>query len=538
MIRAVAARHGVLGSRLLAAALAAIAVGGFLAAGGAAKKPAVHASSASSTTPRHGGTLTVLELNGGIGDWPAGLDPATNSLSAEDEPQNDAIFGQLFTQNPKGVPEPDLATGYKFLNGGMTVDIFLRPGVTFTDGTPFNASAVAWNIERDLNPTYACICDPFFPIASVTTQGADTVVLHMKQVYSPIIGAFSALDSPGWIASPTAYQKMGEKAFSEKPVGAGPFEVVSDVLSTKLVLKRNPNYWQKGHPYLNELIFENVGTAESGYETLQTGAAQVLQQIGTASLVKTAQKNPNLRVVETPGVGTGALQLNTRTAPFNNILAREAIYYALNPQALNKGIELGLGTVSQSGDGPASLYPILKIPGYRTYNLAKAKALVKQLGGLSFTIIGTPPGLPLEEAEQSQFKAAGMQVSIQSVPLETEVEDFFHNQWQAIPGGAGGLDPQLGAGGLAWRVQSNGPFTGIHNTYLDSLINQGTSSFSHAARLKVYQTLYEYLSKNALMPYSYAAPLFNFVSPKAHGPGLSVGMANSYLIYWPDVWLS
>jgi peptide/nickel transport system substrate-binding protein len=481
--------------------------------------------------------MTILVQNGGIGDWPAGLDPATNSLSAEDEPQNDAIFGQLFTQNSKGVPQPDLATGYKLLNGGMTVDIFLRQGVTFTDGTPFNASAVAFNITRDLEPQYACICDPFFPIASVTTQGNYTVVLNMKQVYSPIITAFSQLDSPGWIASPTALQKMGEKAFSEAPVGAGPFEVVSDELSTKLVLKANPDYWEKGHPYLNELIFQNVGSPESGYEALQTGAGQVEQQIGVASLIQTAKTNSSVRVVTTPGAGTGALQLNTKTAPFNNKLAREAVYYALDPQAINKGIEGGLGSISESGDGPASLYPILKIPGYRTYDLAKAKALVKQLGGLSFSIISIPP-LTTVEAEQSQFQAAGMNVSVDSVVLETEVTDFAHNQWQAIPGGAGGIDPQIGAGGLAWRVLSTGPFTGIDSSYLDSLISQGTSTFNHAARLKVYDTLYTYLSDNALMPFIYAAPLWNIVSKTAHGPGLSQGMANNYLIYWPDVWLS
>jgi hypothetical protein len=70
------------------------------------------------------------------------------------------------------------------------------------------------------------------------------------------------------------------------------------------------------------------------------------------------------------------------------------------------------------------------------------------------------------------------------------------------------------------------------------LINQGTATFSHAARLSVYEKLYTYLSTNALMPYTYAAPLWNIVSPTTHGPGLSQGMANSYLIYWPDVWMS
>jgi peptide/nickel transport system substrate-binding protein len=297
--------------------------------GAAATAPS--ASAASNSQPQVGGTLTILEAAGGIGDWPQGLDPAVNSLSAEDEPMEDAIYGQLFTQNAKGQPAPDLATGYKFLDGGKTVDIFLRHGVTFTDGTPFNASAVAWNIRRDLDPKNACLCDTSFPVATplstgVATQGPYTVVLHLSEVFSPIITAFSQIDSPDWIASPTAFNKMGEQAFSLKPVGAGPFEVVSDDENAQLVLKKNPHYWQAGHPYLNEVIFKTIGTPEAGYEALQTGEAQAMQQVVLISVVQSAQKNSQVRVVATPASGTFALQLNTKTAPFNNIKAREAIY--------------------------------------------------------------------------------------------------------------------------------------------------------------------------------------------------------------------
>jgi ABC-type transport system substrate-binding protein len=141
--------------------------------GAAASAPS--ASAASSAQPVSGGTLTVLEAAGGIGDWPQGLDPAVNSLSAEDEPMEDAIYGQLFTENAKGQAEPDLATGYKFLDGGKTVDIFLRHGVTFADGTPFNASAVAWNIRRDLDPKNACLCDTSFPVATPLSTGVSAL---------------------------------------------------------------------------------------------------------------------------------------------------------------------------------------------------------------------------------------------------------------------------------------------------------------------------------------------------------------------------
>jgi peptide/nickel transport system substrate-binding protein len=502
------------------------------------------AHAASSSQPQSGGTMTVLEAAGGIGDWPQGLDPAVNSLSAEDEPMYDAIYGQLFTENAKGQPEPDLATGYEFLDGGKTVDIFLRHGVTFSDGTPFNASAVAWNIRRDLDPANACLCDTSFPVATplstgIATEGDYTVVLHLKEVFSPIITAFSQINPPDWIASPTAFNKMGQKAFALKPVGAGPFEVVSDNLNAELVLKKNPNYWQKGHPYLNGLTFKTIGTPEAGYEALQTGEAQAMQQVaGAISVVQTAEKNSGVRVVATPAVATSALQLNTKTAPFNNIEAREAIYYATDAEALNKVINGGEGTTGETGDGPGSLFPIPNPPGYRTYDLAKAKALVQQLGGLSFTIIGTAETAQAEEAEGAEFSAAGMKVTLNTTDtLEQEVQAFQTNSWQAIPGGAGGLDPELGAGGLAWRVLSTGPFTGVKSTYADSLVDQGTSELSSAARLQTYTKLYNYLSQQALMPFSYPTLFWNIDLPSTQGPGLSTAVANTYLIQWPDVWI-
>jgi ABC-type transport system substrate-binding protein len=527
------------------AALAVLAGAALLGAcgGSSGKGSAGGISSGSSSHAQSGGSLTVLEAAGGIGDWPQGLTPWDNSLSAEDEPMEDAIYGQLFTQNAKGEVEPDLATGYKFLDAGKTVDIFLRKGVTFTDGTAFDAAAVAWNIQRDLDPANACICDTSFPVATplstnVTTQGDYTVVLKLKEPFYPIMTAFSQISSPDWIASPTAYRKMGAKAFALKPVGAGPFEVVSDTLNTRLVLKKNPDYWQKGHPYLDRVIFKTVGSPESAYEALQANQGQVAQQLNTLSVVQAAQRNPRFRVVASPGVGTFSLQLNTTTAPFNNIKAREAIYYAINQQALNQVVTGGQGAVSQTGDGPASLFPQSTVPGYRTYNLAKAKALVKQLGGLNFTIIGTAQFLMPEEALVSEFGHAGMKVAITTDTLEQEVSAFQHNSWSAIPGGAGGLDPELGAGGLAWRVQSTGPFTGIHNAYLDQLVKEGVSTSDHDARATIYSKLYKYLSDNALMPFMYSSPLYNIVNPKAHGPGFDQGMANNLLIQWPDVWLS
>src|SRR5690349_24953623 len=154
-----------------------------------------------STAPKAGGSLTVLEGAGFAGDWPAGLDPATNINGAADQSYMDAIYGELFELGPKGKIINDLATGYSFSNDAKTITITLRQGVKFTDGTPFNADAVVWNIKRDLKS--ACTCKPTWPVKSVTATGPYAVQI----VLAAPDGAFinQIVDSTAdWIASPTA----------------------------------------------------------------------------------------------------------------------------------------------------------------------------------------------------------------------------------------------------------------------------------------------------------------------------------------------
>ncbi|MBO0693747.1 MAG: ABC transporter substrate-binding protein, partial [Acidimicrobiaceae bacterium] len=490
-------------------------------------------AAAASSGPHRGGTMTVFLNSGDLGTW-ANLDPPLDPAPATDGDLFMAITGSLFEQGSKGAIIPDLATGYRFSDQGKTVTIGLRKGVTFSDGTPFNAQAVAYNINRDLNPKYACDCDIYFPVSSITTPDNYTVALHLTKPFSPIISAFPGA-TPNYIISPTALSKTSEKDFSLKPVGAGPFEVVSNTPNSTLVLKRNPNYWQKGHPYLNGLVFKSVGSDESAYDALVSNEAQMEEQVVTYSVVQTAKKQ-HLKVTTIPSGGSTGIQLNTAVAPFNNVLAREAVYYATDPQPINKALIGGTGTVSQSGDGPGSLFPNLKVPGYRSYNLAKAKELVKQLGGLSFNY-GTGQGAATQQAEalQAQWQAAGMHVTLSSYDLIGLVHAFHSNKWQALSGGGGGTDPAIGPGSMGWRFYSTGPFTGVHDTHLDAMIDQAASVTSSSARAAMYKKIYEYVSQQAYEPFLYAAPFYNMSLRSVHGPGIDSPILSPL---WEGVWMS
>jgi peptide/nickel transport system substrate-binding protein len=485
---------------------------------------------ADASSPTRGGSLTVLENS--IGEWPVGLDPATNTSDLADAPYMNSIFGTLFDVGPNGKLVGNLATGYKFINGGKGFEISLRHGVTFTDGTPLDAQVVKWNITRDLLPANGCICDSNFPVASVSTPNRYTVVLNLTQVFAQIGYAFMGA-APNWIASETAEQKMGEKAFELKPVGAGPFEVMSNSPNTKLVLKRNPSYWEKGHPELDSLTFQIVGSDASAYDAVLSGQAQVYQNYTTYTNLKSLSHN--VKVGETGSPGPYDIQFNTTMPPFNNILAREAIYYATNAAPISKSLAAGNGTVVENMTVPGGLFYEKTVPGYRSYDLAKAKALVKQLGGLSFTLTNaiSPASNNIVAALASEWAKAGIAARLNDVTLTQIIQIFFANNrkgsWQAIQQNAGGLDPVI-PDGLDFRFLSTSPFTGIHDPKLDALAARAEATLDPEKQKQIYDQIWKYMNDKAYGPFLFNVPTMNLYTPSVSGI-----TGNLYGIRWQNV---
>lgn len=503
-----------------AAVLVAAMVSGVLSGGpaGATTRPVGKGSSS-------GGSATVLEAEAFYGTWPS-LDPPANPGASADADYFDAIYDTLFYQGLNGKIIPELATGYKFLDGGKAVEISLRKGVTFSDGTPFNAQAVAFNIKRDLEPQYACLCALEFPVASITTPSPYTVVLNLTKVYSPIIDAFLQ-DTPNWIASPSALQKMGEKAFGQKPVGAGPFEVVSNQPNFKLVLKRNPHYWQKGKPYLSNLTFQVIGSDASAYDALVSGEAQAYEIYSSYAELKSVAQHVTVSA-QPAKYGVFLIRLNTSIAPFNNQLAREAMYYATNPQAIAKGITAGKGVITQSLSAPGAFYHESKVPGYRTYDLAKAKALVKQLGGLKVNFLSlNDPGEELTaEALKAEWAQAGITVSLTSNTGINIEQDLEANKWDAELGQYGGSDPALFTGIPVLTAQ------GLSDPTLQAMAAQANSTLSTAAQTSDWKQIYKYISDKAYLPVLFAVPFYNLAVHGLTGPGLTTPL---YQVMWQDV---
>jgi peptide/nickel transport system substrate-binding protein len=537
--------HAIRTSRLAAIAACVFLIAAVVSACGsssskssASSSTAASSTSATSTaatatgTPKPGGSLTVLELGGYAGAWPTGLDPATNVNGAADQDQMNSIFGQLFQLASGGKLIPDLAASATPSAGGKTWTITLQPNLKFSDGTPLDAAAVVSNWQRDLaNP---CTCKPILPpVKSITAPNSTTVQITMA---APD-GAFQnqlLVANLNWIASPTALKSMGEQAFKIKPVGAGPFTVVSDTLSNTLVLKKNPNYWQTGRPYLDNLTFKATADDESALEALQSGGAQAYDGMATPSLVSTYKSH--FTTTEQPATSPYDIQLNTTAPPFNNIKARQAIYYATDAAIIDQKLFGNQFQVVQGFTAPGGLFYYPNVPGYPTYDLNKAKALVKEIGGLNvnFFTLASPVNQNFMEALQTLWKEAGINTSIHLYSLAGLIQQFDTKKWQAALQTAGAWDPAAGVG-LGFRFLSVSPFSGVHDPKLDALILGGQALVNPAARDKVYQQAAQYIAKNADGPFLFPLASWNVAVHGVQGPGLTT-VIPSVVVNTPPLW--
>jgi peptide/nickel transport system substrate-binding protein len=460
-------------------------------------------------------SLTVLELGSTYGAWNS-LDPITNQTAGINHDFMNAIYGELFQRAPDGRIAPDLATRYRTSPNQRTIRISLRHGVRFSDGSPFNAGAVVFNLRRDLAKPAACSClQNFSAVSAITAAGQTTVVMHLSHPDPSIIYAF--IDAPpNWIVSPTSLRRMGTRAFGLHPVGAGPFKVVDDVLNSRLTLTKNPTYWERGRPLLDSLTFLSVNDDQTAYDAMLAGQAQVYMDFGTPTLL--AQMRSHFDTIPQPATETEAVNLNPTSAPFRSLLAREAIYYATDPQSINAHIFGSAGHISQAPGGPGDLFWNPKVAGYRRYDPARARQIVKRLGGLSFTLttLNTPIQLPIVEALQSQWRQVGINAHLAVLTIPQAVKATQEGRVQALDTQVGSYDPSL-LPGIAASYASTGPFSLVKDPVLDGLIARAGMQPNQAAAGHRYQGISDYLSRRAYAPYLFTASLWNVVDRSVTG---------------------
>ena len=370
-------------------------------------------STAPSGTPKVGGNLTM-----GTETEIDGFDPTSNRWDTTGYMYAWSVYDPLATFGKDNKVHPYLAQSITPSADYKTWTITLRPNISFSNGDPLTGADVATDLTAIKKaPLTGKVFDP---VDSFTATGPLTVTVtcNIPWVAFPtyIVGQAGAVFDPVMLKDPNR---------SEHPIGTGPFTLKQWVPNDHFTAVKNPNYWQKGLPYLDSVTFKPLVDEQSRESSLQTGIIQIMHSSDPQATENLKGKSGLTIYDEANFAGQQSqdfVMLDTGKPPLDDVTLRTALAYATNPQQIINVQDYGL--VKQS-DGPFSnpQSPYYESTGYPSYNLDKAKALVKQyeqahgVSSVSFELgtVNSARDLQYAELLQSQWKAAGVNTTITQV---------------------------------------------------------------------------------------------------------------------------
>jgi 4-phytase/acid phosphatase/peptide/nickel transport system substrate-binding protein len=186
------------------------------------------------------------------------------------------IFETLTGRDASGKAIPRLALSWTHSDDYKTWTYKLRPNVKFHDGTPFNAQAVKWNFDRQKDPANKCRCAFYIAFINKVEVIDDlTVTYRLNDPSTMLPEIMSPPTSNNVVQSPAAVAAKGDD-YNRNPVGTGPFMLKSWTAGDRIVVERNPNYWNPGHPKLDRIAFKPLPDAQSRFASLQSGEVDIV----------------------------------------------------------------------------------------------------------------------------------------------------------------------------------------------------------------------------------------------------------------------
>jgi ABC-type transport system substrate-binding protein len=497
---------------------------------------------AGSATPHRGGTLRFA-FDGDL----TTIDPARANDTLAGVPTR-LVHEGLVNYAP-GSTEivPALAERWEVSADGRTYTFHLRPGIVFSDGTVITSEDFRYSWERMLNPrripcpgaeNYRLIVgyDDFREgraahLAGLVTPDPRTVVLHLTdadRTFLHIMAMRFVSVVPRHVLA-----RIGDERFSQQPVGAGPFTLERWEPNARVVMRRNPRYWNASHIYLDAIEVELSIARHLQFMRFLAGEIDYAHSFSLSTadylwLLNNREWRPY--VVRQPGTLIGGFMMNTEMPPFDNVHVRRAVTYALDRDAIARARNYRIA--------PAwSLYPPT-IPGYRAdnplrqrYDLAAARR--------EMALAGYPDGLPEEvtlwlgEGEtgsiygdlvQADLRRIGIRVrqrpaafSIYYATLgRRRTVQLAFTGWQMdYPDPSNFIEPNFHSRAIHDEQSGNHAFYSNHT--LDRLLDQAKIEPDTATRLRLYEQAEDVLLQDAPWAYMYTSLNIFVTQPYVRG---------------------
>ncbi|HET9000530.1 MAG TPA: ABC transporter substrate-binding protein [bacterium] len=474
---------------------------------------------ASAQGGQRGGTLRVaLE-----GDPPT-MDPHRSGAVVERQVYQN-LYDKLMDTDADLAIVPMLATSWTVSPDGRSVTFKLRQGVTFHDGTPFNAEAVKYNVQRMLDPNFPSVRrSEIKPVKEVVVVDPSTVQFVMERPYSPLL--YVLTDRAGMMVSPAAAQKDGLN-FSLHPVGTGAFRFVEKVPQDHITLERNPNYWAKGLPYLDRLIFRTIVDDNARVANVKSGDIEMISGVPLPQVTQLAKEaarpGARIRLLEHGAFEWDGMSLNTTRSPFDSKLLRQAFSATIDRDAIANAVLQGAAYPANSffPTGTPAYDPTWKVPAR---NLSVAREKLREAGrpdGFEFIVLATAgqQRQAVAQALQAMAADAGIRLKIQIVETGALGDSITRLQHQAaLMIWSGRPDPDFdiypfvtpsGIGALN--------FAGYANPKVEEMLDSARYLNNMAQRRRVYHEVTKILADDEPYVILYFPKEYKLVSTRVRG---------------------
>jgi peptide/nickel transport system substrate-binding protein len=437
-------------------------------------------------------TLTI-----GVDQEVVGLDP-TKVTAFSSFRRIDLLYNKLVTYDAGLRIVGDLAESWDTPDA-RTYVFHLRKGVRFHDGTELTADDVVFTIQRILDPKTASPGRSYLDaVDGVKAVDRYTVRIHLAYPLASLLSGLASGNAA--IVEKAAVLRAGDLQKTE--AGTGPFVLAEWVPDNYMRLERNPRYFKRGLPRVDEVIFRVIPEQASLLAGVRARSLD-MATISDGSVIRQAMSDRALQVLQTPSLNLRIFSFNTTRQPFTNPRVRDAIAYAIDRQAIVDAAEFGFGKVS--GPIPASdtlwALPVREFPEYHP-NPAKAKQMLQEAGaaGASFGIVASPTyegGLAVAQVIQSQLQAVGLHPTIENIEWGTYINRWVKRDFDTMVELRGG-DPDPDR--FLYRTFYS---TGAVNNFLfkdpavDRLLDRGRVHLTLAGRRPIYHQLEKSLVTDA-----------------------------------------
>ncbi|MBF9028960.1 ABC transporter substrate-binding protein [Rhodobacterales bacterium HKCCE3408] len=347
---------------------------------------------------------------------PPNLDPTGGAAAAIDEVVYANVFEGLTRFGPDGSVQPALAESWDISDDGLTYTFHLHDGVTFHDGTTFNAEDVVFSLDRARAEGSTNAQPSLFAAIDTVTAVDDTTV---EVTLSQPTGAF--LFNMAWGDAVMVAPESADTN-ATNPVGTGPFMFSEWVEGDRVELVAYPDYWGE-HPALTAATFRFISDPNAAFAAVMAGDVDAFPVFPAPETLAQFAADPRFSVIVGSTEGETILAMNNMQPPLDDVRVREAISHAINRQDIIDGAMFGYGTPIGTHFAPHNP-DYVDLTAMSDYDPDRARELLAEAGVEDLTLrLMLPP--PTYARRGGEIIAA----QLREVGIETEISNLEWAQW-------------------------------------------------------------------------------------------------------------